>query len=212
MARIVFDLDGTLIDSVPDIAAAANATLAEVGVAPLSLAEARGFVGEGAGVFVERMAQARGLSEPARLMPRFLHHYERAVGLTEIYPGVAASLDALARAGHRLGLCTNKPARPTEAVLAHLGWQERFEVVLAGDSLPSRKPDPAPLRAAFDALGDGPMIYVGDSEIDAEAARRAGVPFLIYTPGYRSADLQDLPHAAAFDDWSEVLAIVATMA
>jgi phosphoglycolate phosphatase len=211
MARIVFDLDGTLIDSVPDIAAAANATLAEIDAAPLSLEQARGFVGAGAGVFVARMAQLRGLSEPARLMPRFLHHYERAVGLTEVYAGVEEALDGLAAAGHRLGLCTNKPARPTKAVLAHLGWQDRFEVVLAGDSLPQRKPDPAPLKAAFDGLGDGPMIYVGDSEIDAEAGQRAGVPFLIYTPGYRSARLEELPHAAAFDDWSEVLAIVAKM-
>ncbi|UWQ94288.1 phosphoglycolate phosphatase [Rhodobacteraceae bacterium M385] len=208
MARIVFDLDGTLIDSAADIAAAANATLAEVGAAPLSVDEARGFVGAGAVVFVQRMARARNLADPAALQPRFVHHYEAAVTETVIYPGVETALDALCAAGHRLGLCTNKPGRPTQAVLAHLGWQDRFEVVFSGDTLAKRKPHPAPLQAAFEGLGEGPKIYVGDSEVDAETAERAGVPFLIYTPGYRKSPLEDLPHTVAFDNWAEVPGIV----
>lgn len=210
MARIVFDLDGTLIDSVADIAAAANACLAEVGAAPLGVAEARGFVGAGAVVFVERMARARGLPDPAALLPRFLHHYERAVAQTEIFPGVEAALAAFTSEGHRLGLCTNKPARPTRAVLAHLGWADLFDTVLCGDSLPQRKPHPAPLLAAFEALGEGPAIYVGDSEVDAETAARAGIAFVLYTPGYRTTPVQELPHAAAFDDWAQLPGLIAT--
>lgn len=209
MARIVFDLDGTLIDSALDIAAAANATLAEVGARPLSVAEARGFVGAGAPVFVDCMARARGLPDPAALLPRFMHHYEKAVANTVIYPGVETALATLKARGHRLGLCTNKPARPTQAVLAHLGWQALFDTVFSGDSLPVRKPDPAPLLAALDALGaDGRAIYVGDSEVDAETGDRAGVPFLLFTPGYRKTPVEDLPHAGAFDDWLEVPALV----
>ncbi|ABD54890.1 phosphoglycolate phosphatase [Jannaschia sp. CCS1] len=211
MARIVFDLDGTLIDSAQDITSAANATLAEVDADPLSLAEARSFVGSGAVVFVERMARARDLADPEPLLPRFVHHYEHAVHDTVIYPGVEAALAALKAHGHRLGLCTNKPGSPTRAVLAHLGWERLFEVVFTGDSLPQRKPDPAPLLAAFDALGDGPAIYVGDSEVDAETAERADVPFVLYTPGYRTAPLDDLVHAAAFDDWARVPWIVADL-
>lgn len=211
MARIVFDLDGTLIDSAPDIAAAANATLAEVGAAPLSVDEARSFVGAGAVVFVERMARARSVPDPEPLMPRFVHHYERAVSQTVIYPGVEAALAQLKAQGHRLGLCTNKPARPTQTVLAHLGWSDMFETVFTGDTLPQRKPDPAPLLAAFEALGDGPMIYVGDSEVDAETADRAGVPFLLYTPGYRKAPVEDLIHTEAFDNWTVVPGLVAKL-
>lgn len=209
MARIVFDLDGTLIDSVADIAAAANATLAEIGVPPLSVKQARGFVGAGAPVFVERMARARGLSDPASLVPRFLYHYERAVDQAVIFDGVEAALAALKGQGHRLGLCTNKPQKPTRAVLAHLGWRDMFEVVFSGDSLPLRKPDPAPLLAALDALGDGPAVYVGDGEVDSETAARAQVPFLLFTQGYRTASVTDLAPAAAFDDWSEIPDLVA---
>ena len=204
MARIVFDLDGTLIDSARDIAAAANATLAEVGAEPLSVDEARSFVGAGAVVFVERMARARALPDAAPLVPRFVHHYESAVHDTVIYPGVEGALSALKIAGHRFGLCTNKPAKPTQAVLAHLGWDTLFDTVFTGDSLPQRKPDPAPLRAAFEALSEGTMIYVGDSEVDAETADRAGVPFLLYTPGYRTTPVAQLVHARAFDDWAVV--------
>lgn len=211
MARIVFDLDGTLIDSAPDIAAAANATLAEVGAKPLPVDLARSFVGAGAVVFVERMAKARQLPDPAQLMPRFVHHYERAVENTVIYPGVEAALAELKSHGHNLGLCTNKPTRPTQAVLAHLGWSTRFDTVFCGDSLPHRKPDPAPLLAAFDALGDGPAIYVGDSEVDAETGARANVSFLLYSLGYRTTPVEDLVHTAAFDDWARVPGLVAEL-
>lgn len=208
MARIVFDLDGTLIDSARDIAAAANATLAEVGAAPLTVDEARGFVGAGAVVFVERMARARDLSDPVSLMPSFVRHYEQAVHETVIYPGVEAALAELKAQGHRLGLCTNKPSTPTDAVLAHLGWEALFETVVTGDSLPVRKPDPAPLLAAFDQLGDGLAIYVGDSDVDAETSDRAGVPFLLHTPGYRTTPIEELVHTVAFDDWTTVPGIV----
>ncbi len=213
MARIVFDLDGTLIDSLPDIHAIANAVLAEEGAKPLSLAEARGFVGNGAAVFVARMRGARGLAEADqdRLHSAFVSRYDRAVGRTHPYPGAMAALEHLADAGHRLGLCTNKPIAPTRSVLGHLALDWFFDHVLGGDSLPVKKPDPTPLQAVFSALGEGPMIYVGDSEVDAETADRAGVPFLLFTEGYRKTPVADLPHAAAFDEFDALPGIVAAL-
>ena len=213
MARIVFDLDGTLIDSAPDIRALASAILAREGAEALSLAETRSFIGNGAAVFVARMRAARGIpdSEQARLLAAFHAGYDDAVDLTVPYPGVREALDALARAGHRLGICTNKPLRPCRAVLAHLDLLDRFPVTIGGDSTPFPKPDPAPLRAAFDALGPGPMLYVGDSETDAETARRAEVPFLLFTEGYRRGPAAEMPHDAAFSSFADLPDLVARL-
>lgn len=208
---IVFDLDGTLIDSAPDIHGIAKRLLAREGLAPITMAEARDFIGNGAPVFVAKMRAARGIpdSEQARLLADFLGDYHGAVHLTEIYPGVVAALDALAAAGFRLGICTNKPLRPTHAVLDHLGLSHHFGAVFGGDSLPVHKPDPAPLFATFTALGPtGPRIYVGDSGVDAETAQRAGLPFLLYTEGYRKVPVADLPHDAAFSDFADLVPLV----
>jgi phosphoglycolate phosphatase len=209
-ARIVFDLDGTLIDSAPDIQAIANRVLADEGAAPITLAETRGFIGNGAPVFIERLRAARGIgaARQAPLLERFVGLYDRAVDLTRPYPGVIAALEALQGRGHRLGICTNKPERPARAVLAHLGLDRFFEVVLGGDSLPVRKPDPAPLMAAFEKLGDGQRIYVGDSEVDAETARAGGVPFLLFTEGYRKVPVAEMPHHAAFDDFAHLPGLI----
>ncbi|MFV1876784.1 phosphoglycolate phosphatase [Nioella sp.] len=209
-ARIVFDLDGTLIDSAPDIHAIANEVLALEGCAAITLEETRRFVGNGAAVFVARMRGARGLPDAAqeRMHDAFVARYDRAVGRTHPYPGVAEALSDLQAAGHRLGICTNKPIKPALAVLAHLGLDRFFGTVIGGDSLIVKKPDPAPLEAAFEALGQGPMIYVGDSEVDAETAERLGVPFLLFTEGYRKTPVNKLPHAAAFDDFKHLGGLV----
>lgn len=209
-ARIVFDLDGTLIDSAPDIHGIANALLAAEGLAPITLDEARDFIGNGASVFVAKMRAARGIpdSEHARLLADFVARYDDAVTLTRPYPGVEAALAALAAAGHAMGVCTNKPIRPTRAVLAHLGLDRWFATVWGGDSLPVHKPDPAPLAAAFAALGSGAALYVGDSEVDAETARRAGVPFLLFEGGYRGCPVEDLPHQARFASFDALPDIV----
>ncbi|MBJ3764279.1 phosphoglycolate phosphatase [Maribius pontilimi] len=213
MARIVFDLDGTLIDSAPDIHAIANATLAGIGAAPITLAEARSFIGNGVPTFVARMRAARGIpdSKQEALTQVFLDRYDGAHGLTRIYPGAERALDRLRGDGHALGICTNKPERPCRAVLDHLDLARHFDVILGGDTLDRRKPDPAPLRAAFDALPHGPCLYVGDSDVDAETALRADVPFVLFTEGYRKSAIAELPHAVAFDDWSAMPGHVADL-
>lgn len=201
---VVFDLDGTLIDSAPDIHAVTNRMLAAEGQPPLSLETVRSFIGNGAGVLVARVMAARGLpeAEHARLTRAFVAEYEGAVGLTRLYPGVAACLAQMQQQGLRLGLCTNKPLAPTRAVLRHFGLDPVFAVVVGGDSLPVRKPDPAPLLHAIGALGGGPVLYVGDSEVDAECADRAGVPLALYLGGYRTTPPEALPHAVAFSAFS----------
>lgn len=212
MARIVFDLDGTLIDSAPDIQGIANALMHEEGHEPFTLAQARDFIGNGVVVFVEKMRAARGIpdSDHDRLLAEFIARYHDATALTETYPGVLQTLQTLHAAGHILGVCTNKPSVATRAVLAHLSLDGFFETVIGGDSLPVSKPDPAPLHAAFDALGAGPVIYVGDSGVDAETALRAKVPFFLFTEGYRKQPISKMPHTQAFSHFDDLPGLIAT--
>lgn len=214
MTAIVFDLDGTLIDSVPDIHAIANDVLAAQGAEAISLAEARDFIGNGAAVFVERMRTARGLPQDRQdeMHAVFLERYLTAVTLTELYPGVRAALERLTAGGWRIGLCTNKPVSATRAVLAHLQIETFFETVIGGDSLPVNKPDPAPLHAAFDALGGGTKLYVGDSEVDAQTALAAKVPFALFTEGYRKTPVAALPHQWRFSQFDRLEEIAAAAA
>ena len=211
MARIVFDLDGTLIDSAPDLHVICNDLLAGEGLAPVSLDRVRGYIGMGAAVFIERMRRDHGIpgTEQQRLLEAMMARYLDAVGLTRPYPNVIETLAALRVAGHRLGVCTNKPLGATRAVLQHLDIERFFGTVFGGDSLAVHKPDPAPLRAALDALGeDGAAVYVGDSEIDAETASRAGLPFLLFTEGYRAKPVEDLPHTHVFSDFAELPGLI----
>jgi phosphoglycolate phosphatase len=209
--RIVFDLDGTLIDSAPDMQAGANQILAAEGVPPLSFEEARSFIGHGVAVFVAKMRDARGLpdSEQARLLKAFTDQYDTLHGLTRPYAGVPEALGQLRANGHRLAICTNKPLRPTRAVLQHLGLIDMFETIWGGDSLPVTKPDPAPLHAAIDSLGkQGHALFVGDSEVDAKTAMNAGVPFALFTEGYREGPIESLKPTFAFSDYTQLSSVI----
>ncbi|MFK7870389.1 MAG: HAD-IA family hydrolase [Roseobacter sp.] len=204
-ARIVFDLDGTLIDSAPDIQNIANTALAELGVAPISLQETHSFIGEGVDAFVRKMRAARDVSDTQhdKLLQGVVSRYDDAVTLTVMYPGVTEALALLSR-NYAMGICTNKLHRPAMAVLKHLRIDHFFGTVWGGDNDLARKPDPAPLIAAFDALGEGTRIYVGDSEVDAETAKRAGVPFVFFTEGYRKLPIESIPHTARIDSFSNL--------
>jgi len=213
--RIVFDLDGTLIDSAPDIQKIANAVLEKIDVAPITLEETHKFIGAGIQNFIEQMRKARGIPDRYQepLLKDLTARYETAVELTVMYPGVPEALATLAQS-HRLGICTNKLYRPCIAVLKHLKIDQFFQTVWGGDNALARKPDPAPLQAAFEDLGTGFCIFVGDSEIDAETAQRAEVPFILFTQGYRTKPIEQIPHNVALDAFAdlnkEIEAILAT--
>lgn len=212
---LVFDLDGTLIDSAPDIHKTSNEVLAGEGLAPLDLPMVRSFIGRGVPHLVGRLLDAHGITDPARaarMISAFGARYEDAVSLTRPYDGVAAALDALAAQGHALGICTNKPVAPARAVLRHLGLLDHFAAIIGGDSAPQRKPDPKPLHLAIAACGTGPALYVGDSEIDVSCAAAAGVPLILHTKGYRRTAPEALPHAALFSDFAALPGIVAKLA
>ena len=216
MIGVVFDLDGTLVDSAPDIHRVANEVLALEGLSPISFAQARSFIGNGVSVFVSRALAAQGAppegQRHARMVAAFSARYERAHALTKLYPGVREALAALGAAGHRLGLCTNKPIGPTRAVLAHFGLADAFAAVIGGDSLAERKPHPAPLLRASAELGAARALFVGDSEIDAETAERAGLPFALFTEGYRKSPPEAIRHAATFRAFAELPPLVARLA
>lgn len=210
---VLFDLDGTLVDSAPDIHAGVSVVLREEGMEPLPFEMVRGFIGNGVPVLMSRVMAAVGWAEDVGrhrdLCARFIAWYEEApAGLTRPYDGVGAVLRGL---GVPMGLCTNKPEGPTRALLAEMGWAGMFPVIVGGDTLPVRKPDPAPLREAVARIGGG-AVFVGDSEVDAETAERAGVPFLLFTGGYRKTPVEALPHLAAFDHWREFPALLARVA
>jgi phosphoglycolate phosphatase len=130
--------------------------------------------------------------------------------LTRPYPGVVEALRDLRALGHPLGICTNKALQPTEEILDALDLRGFFDAVIGGDSLPQRKPDPAPLHACFAALG-APLVFVGDSEVDADCAARAGIRFALFTGGYRKAPVADLPHDLAFDDHAQMVAALGAL-
>lgn len=213
---LVFDLDGTLIDSAPDIHAAANAVLRDHGIPPLTLDRTRSFIGGGVEVLWQKIIADRGLDPAARpqLVAAFMVRYHDATALTQLYPNVLETLGLLADRGHPLGICTNKPLGPTRAVLNHMGLSRLFACVIGGDSLPQKKPAPEPLWAAIAGLGDDPhaprALFIGDSEFDAACAAAAGVPMLLFTRGYRLTPVERLVHAATFDDFGALPALIDT--
>lgn len=211
--RLVFDLDGTLIDSAGSLAAAANALLEELCRAPLSPATVQGFVGHGVDRLVERVLVASGGVPDGGPVPqqmRFRAIYEAdPVSGVSVFTGASEALRRLAGAGHRLAVCTQKPAAPARRLLEALGFIPPVSGLTAGDSLDVLKPDPRLLTHAADQIGTGPVVFIGDSEVDAETARNAGVPFVLHLRGYRHGPLSAIPRAGAFDRFEDLPGLLA---
>ncbi|WP_424965523.1 phosphoglycolate phosphatase [Dinoroseobacter sp. S375] len=192
---VVFDLDGTLVDSAPDMRRAINGMLEERGRRTLSLPEAVSFVGSGARILVQRSLRATGgIADEEAGLARFLELYETGVDHeTTIYPGVMEMLSDLRAAGLALALCTNKPEGPARVLCDHLGLLPFFPVLVGGDTLPVLKPDPAPLHHAIAGLGVAPedVLFVGDSSTDYATAQAAGIDFAFVEGGYQSRPIPD---------------------
>ncbi len=208
---LIFDLDGTLVDSVPDLAAALNRLMAARGLAPFDHAGTAAMVGDGARALVERAFAARGLEADEDAQAGFLADYSaNAAVATRPFPGAETALRDLAGAGWRLAVCTNKPGIATSALLAALGLEALFVAIGAGDSFPVKKPDPRHLLATIELAGGDPAraVMVGDHSNDVRAAIGAGLPCLFAGWGYGPpamaagataivAGFSELPAAAA---------------
>ena len=216
VAAVVWDLDGTLVDSAADIAASLNRLLGENGLASLDSGRIRNMIGEGVAVLIRRGFEAHDITPGgerlAGLVERFLAIYsEIATASTRLFPGARKALQTLSDAGLRQAICTNKPEAITRQVLAGLGIADCFDVVIGGDTLPRNKPDPLPLRAALEGLDVTPeqSLMVGDSAIDVQTAHAAGVSVAFVTFGYGPGPSH--PHKADYliDDFADLPAVVA---
>jgi phosphoglycolate phosphatase len=216
-AGLLFDLDGTLLDSAPDLATAIDALLASLSLELAGVARVRSWVGEGASLLVRR-ALAYGLScAPARVdasllrrsLDSFFQYYQaHCCDSTRLYNGVESALGQLQRRGLALACVTNKPGRFTGQMLQHYGLARYFPVVVSGDSLAVKKPDPAPLQAAAAGLGIELQhcAMVGDSATDILAARNADIAAVAVSYGYRRGHSVDQLEAdLVVDDLRELL-------
>ncbi|PZQ65155.1 MAG: phosphoglycolate phosphatase [Phenylobacterium zucineum] len=199
-AVIAFDLDGTLVETAPDLIGTLNWLLAEEGLPALPMDQARPFIGRGARWMIERGFQAAGVDlPPARsleLFERFIPHYlDRIADESRPFPGCEAALDALAAAGAKLAVCTNKRTDLSVALLEKLDLARRFDAIVGADMAPAIKPDARHLQVAVDAVGGGEMartIMVGDAATDAGAARNARAHLILVSFGYTEIPVAEL--------------------
>src|SRR5216684_4242201 len=206
---LVFDLDGTLVDSVPDLTNTLNKVLRERGYAPLARSEVAPMVGDGVPALVARGFRARGGddAEAAEALPRYIQIYEaNATVLTRPYPGVRETLEELRRRGYRTAVCTNKLQQATMTVLEGLDLAGLFDAVAGGDRYPVRKPDPGHLLGIIGELGGTPerAAMIGDSENDAAVAHAALVPLILMRYGYARTDTESLGALLVLDDFPEL--------
>ncbi len=206
---LVFDLDGTLVDSVPDLTNTLNKVLRERGYAPLARSEVAPMVGDGVPALVARGFRARGGddAEAAEALPRYIQIYEaNATVLTRPYPGVRETLAALRRRGYRTAVCTNKLQQATLAVLEGLDLAGLFDGVAGGDHYPVKKPDPGHLLSLIAELDGsaGRAAMIGDSENDAAVAHAASVPLVLMRYGYARVAPETLGADALLDHFAEL--------
>jgi len=206
---LVFDLDGTLVDSVMDLRAALNEVLRERGHRALSRAEVKHMIGDGVPALVARALAASGAdpAEAPMALPRFLEIYEaNPTQLSRPYPGVPETLATLRRRGYRTAICTNKPQQATLAVMQGLDLLPLFDGVAGGDRFPVRKPHPGHLLQLIAELGARPeaSAMIGDNENDAAAARSAAVPLVLVRYGYARVEPESLAADALLDHFSEL--------
>jgi len=217
---ILIDVDGTLVDSVPDLAFCVDAMMGRLGRPPYGEAVVRNWVGNGVERLVRRalIGQLDGEPDAAdfeRALPIFLALYrENTSGRSHLYPGIREGLDYLRDAGYPLGCVTNKAAQFTEPLLRDLGVRGYFDIVISGDTLPRKKPDPLPLLYAAEHFGVAPetALMVGDSVSDVKAARAAGFAIVCMSYGYNhGVDIRTAEPDAVIDSLTELRGLLEEM-
>jgi phosphoglycolate phosphatase len=215
MRTVIFDLDGTLVDTSADLVAATNACFGAIGAgAPLDPVRdaATAFAGGKAmlRLGLSRVRDTWSEADVEAHYPGFLACYTKGLCQeSRIYPGARAAVEALRGAGFAMGICTNKPAALAESLMRALGFRDEFAVLIGADTLPVRKPDPAPLRAAIAALGGNPArsLLVGDTVTDRETGRAAGVPVALVTFGPEGRTVDRFAPDALLDDFAALPAL-----
>ena len=212
---VVFDLDGTLVDTAPDLVGALNDLLEVLKLPPVTVEQGRAASGRGGRSLIQLGHEAAGvpLSEERimELYPRYLEHYaHRYAEDSAPYPGVVELLDHLAAEGWRLGICTNKPERFAEGLMRSLGLRERFGALVGADTLPVRKPDPRPLFETLERLGVAAdrAVMLGDTETDLKTARAAGLPVALASFGYAPDPVTIYAPDAVYHHYDETPALI----
>lgn len=215
---LIFDLDGTLVDSAPDLANALNRLLAAEGRGQLAVDQVKKMVGDGVPKLIERGFAATGGDPDPEAMPRlirfFLDWYEpHSADETRPFPHVVEALTSLKGAGATLAVCTNKPEAATREILTRLGLIDFFAAIVGGDTLSVRKPDPLMLTTTIERMGATPdrAVMIGDSANDVAVARAAGVPALILPSGYGPVAPEDLNADRIFASFATLPAELATL-
>jgi phosphoglycolate phosphatase len=209
---VAFDLDGTLADTAPDLTAALNHALGELGRPPVPAEDVRHMVGHGARALLQKGLAATGEMTEAlvdRGFPIFIDYYLAHIADdTTIFPGLNAVLDQLAARGVKLAVCTNKAEGLARRCVDELGWANRFDALVGGDTLPVRKPDPAPLFEAIARCGGGRAAYVGDSITDTDTGRNANIPTVAVTFGFSDRPHDQLGATALIDHYDELIPLL----
>jgi phosphoglycolate phosphatase len=208
---LIFDLDGTLVHSAPDLARALNHTLARYGVGAMSVEAVSGLTGDGIPKLVERGFGASGFRLTNRKLEEAIrtfesHYAKNAVVDSELYPGAQSLLDALTKAGMKLAVCTNKLEPIARDILEKLRVAHCFEIILGGHAKRPRKPDPAPLWEAVEKSGGSAdrTVMIGDSKVDLDAARAARIPVILVSFGYSKVPASQLGADAVIDSLSDL--------
>jgi phosphoglycolate phosphatase len=214
---VIWDLDGTLIDSAPDLTTAVNVLLRENNRVALDTEVVRTMIGDGVGKLVERGFRTTGqpvdTADLPRLVDRFMRIYEiRATDKTRLYAGAHDALQRFQDAGIRQAICTNKPEAVTRQILDGLLIAEFFDVVVGGDTTSRKKPDPLPLRDCLQALGVSPgdSLLIGDSAVDVATARAVNMQVGVVTHGYAREPVRTLGADFLIEDLSTLFADVVT--
>ncbi|TZG28756.1 HAD-IA family hydrolase [Sphingomonas montanisoli] len=206
---VAFDLDGTLADTAPDLTGALNHALGELGRPPVPTASVRSMIGHGARALLEKgLGATGGATEELveRGFPIFIDHYVAHIADgTQIFAGLEAALDALAARGVKLAVCTNKAEGLARALVDALGWERRFDALVGGDTLPTKKPEPAMLFEAIARCGGGRAAYVGDSITDTDTGRNAGIPTIAVTFGFSDRAPELLGASALIDHYDALI-------